>query len=90
MHDFLLAKEIFDELGRIAKEKKLEQIKSVNLEIGQIFLAHDGHPEHTEDISEENLKFGLESMAKNTPFKDTLFKIKKVAGDDWKIAEVEV
>lgn len=90
MHDFLLAKEIFDELGQIAKEKKLEQIKSVSLEIGRISLAHDGHPEHTEDISEENLRFGLKNIVKNTLFEKTLFKIKKVSGDHWKIVGIEI
>ena len=90
MHDFILAKEIIDELGRIVQEKKLDRIKRVQIEIGQISLAHDGHPEHAEDISEENLRFGLESIAKNTPFKETVFEIKKVAGEHWKITGVEV
>lgn len=90
MHDFILAKEILDELKMITHEKNIKNIKKVLVEIGQIFLAHDGHPEHTEDISEENLRFGLESIAKNTPFKDALFKIKKVTGDNWRITEIEV
>ncbi|MFA7319373.1 MAG: hypothetical protein WC022_02130 [Parcubacteria group bacterium] len=90
MHDFLLAKEIIDELVLIAQEKKLEYIARVNLEIGQIALAHDGHPEHVEDLSEENLRFGLETVAKNTPFEKTVFEIKKVAGNHWKITEIEI
>lgn len=90
MHDFILAKEIVDELGRIAKEKNLAQIKSVELEIGQVSLAHDGHPEHAEDISVENLEFGLKSITKNTPFENVVFKIVKVSGDHWKITGIEV
>ena len=90
MHDFILAKEIIDELGAIAKEKKLENIKKVNVEIGMISLAHDGHPEHTEDISVENLQFGLASIAKNTAFEKVEFIIKKIAGDHWKITDIEV
>ncbi|MFZ2976003.1 MAG: hypothetical protein WA055_05260 [Candidatus Moraniibacteriota bacterium] len=90
MHDFLLAKEIIDELKIIAQEKKLENIHSVNVEIGTIALAHDGFEEHTEDISLENLQFGLESIAKNTEFKGTKFNIKKVAGENWRITDVEV
>ncbi len=90
MHDFLLAKEIIDELKIIAQEKKLENICSVNVEIGTIALAHDGFEEHTEDISLENLEFGLESIAKNTEFKDTKFNIKKVSGENWRITDVEV
>jgi len=90
MHDFILAKEIIDDLSSIAAEKKLDKIKKVQIEIGQVSLAHDGHSEHTEDISEENLRFGLETVAKNTPFENTVFEIEKVAGDHWKITGVEI
>jgi Zn finger protein HypA/HybF involved in hydrogenase expression len=90
MHDFILAKEIIDELKLLVKEKKLQQIKKVKLEIGMISLAHDGHPEHTEDISIENLQFGLASITKNTEFEKIKFSIKKVTGDHWKITEVVV
>ncbi|MFA6160427.1 MAG: hypothetical protein WC678_05080 [Parcubacteria group bacterium] len=90
MHDFLLAKEIIDELKIITQEKKIGNIRSVNVEIGTIALAHDGFPEHTEDISLENLQFGLESIAKNTEFKDVKFNIKKVAGENWRITDVEI
>jgi Zn finger protein HypA/HybF involved in hydrogenase expression len=90
MHDFILAKEIIDELRAIAKEKGIASIKKVNIEIGMISLAHDGHAEHTEDISVENLQFGLLSIAKNTEFEKSTFIIKKVVGDNWKITDIEV
>lgn len=112
MHDFLLAKEIIDELKKIAQEKGLDKVyphtknalfkpqknhdnfgvgvKSVSIEIGSISLAHDGHPEHTEDISLSNLEFGLKSIAKGTVFENTNFKMKKVNGDNWKITDIEV
>ncbi|MCX6761653.1 MAG: hypothetical protein NTY33_02300 [Candidatus Moranbacteria bacterium] len=90
MHDFILAKEIIDELKTIVAEKKLDQVKKVNVEIGMIHLAHDGHPEHTEDISVENLQFGLASIAKNTAFEKVEFAIKKMAGEHWKITDIEV
>ena len=90
MHDFILAKEIVDQLKEIAVERQLSGIKKVKIEIGQVSMAHDGHPEHAEDISVENILFGLENIAKNTPFKDTLFEIKKVVGDNWKITDIEV
>ena len=90
MHDFMLAKEIMDELQKIAQEKKLEKVKSVNLEIGIISMAHDGHGEHMEDIDPENLRFGLEGIAKGTPYESAIFKIDKVAGNSWKIVNVEV
>ena len=90
MHDFLLAKEIIDELKVIVQEKKLEKIRSVNVEIGTIALAHDGFEEHTEDISLENLEFGLRSIAKDTEFEGTKFNIQKVAGENWRITDVEI
>jgi Zn finger protein HypA/HybF involved in hydrogenase expression len=90
MHDFLLAKEIVDELKKIAQEKGLNKVKIASVEIGSISLAHDGHPEHTEDISLENLEFGLRSIAKGAIFENTEFKIKKVEGDNWKITDIEV
>lgn len=90
MHDFLLAREIIDELKKIISEKKIEKIKKVELEIGLVGLAHDGHAEHTEDISIENLEFGLKNISKNTPFENTKFEIKKTTGESWKITGVEV
>lgn len=90
MHDFLLAKEIVDEILKIAKEKKLANIKSVELKIGGVSLAHDGFSEHTEDISVENLEFGLKNIARNTTLKNTEFSIQKVPGENWKITGIEL
>jgi Zn finger protein HypA/HybF involved in hydrogenase expression len=90
MHDFMLAKEIIDSVLEIIKDKKLDKIKSVSLEIGNVVLAHDGFPEHAEEISLENLKFGLKGIAKNTILKDATFEIKKTDGSDWKITNIEV
>ncbi len=90
MHDFLLAKEITDAVFRIAKEKKLKGIKSVSLEIGSVSFAHDGFPEHAEDVNLENLKFGIENLAKNTILGDAKFRIKKTNGSSWKIGNIEV
>lgn len=90
MHDFLLAKQIIDKILDIAKEKKMKNISRVVLEIGSVSLSHDGFPEHVEDISVENLKFGLKNVAKNTILENANFTIKKVRGEDWKIADIEV
>jgi Zn finger protein HypA/HybF involved in hydrogenase expression len=90
MHDFILAKEILDELKKIIRERKLSKIKSVSLEIGSISLAHDGHEEHTEDISIENLEFNLENLVRGTLLEKAVFKIKKVDGNSWKITEIEI
>jgi Zn finger protein HypA/HybF involved in hydrogenase expression len=90
MHDFLLAKEIVDETLRIAEMKKLSEVKAVDVEIGTIALAHDGMAEHAEDIDINNLKFGLENIAKNTILKNTRFSIKKVVGNNWKITNIKI
>jgi Zn finger protein HypA/HybF involved in hydrogenase expression len=85
----MLAKEIVDEIMKIVRSEKLSQIERVSLEIGQIALAHDGHPEHTEDISIENLQFGIKNIVKGTMFEKTKFHIKKVQGDHWHLSEIE-
>lgn len=90
MHDFLLAKEIIEELKKIIQEKGLNKPKIVKLEIGSIALSHDNMPEHAEDISLENLEFGLKAIAKNTILEGVGFDIKKVKGENWKITDIEV
>jgi Zn finger protein HypA/HybF involved in hydrogenase expression len=90
LHDFLLAKEIVDELKRVVQEKGLNKVKSVSIEVGSISLAHDGYPEHAEDISLENLEFGLKSIVRGTSFENTKFEIKKIKGDNWKITDLEI
>jgi len=89
MHDFLLAKEIIDKILEIAKEKKLSKISKVSVEIGQIALAHDGFDEHVEDISIDNLRFGLENIAKNTVLEGAKFDIDKIEGKSYNIVSVE-
>lgn len=90
MHDFLLAKEIIEQLLDIVETKKLGNIRIVNLEIGAVPLAHDDFEEHEEDISLENLRFGLETASKDTVLEDVEFNITEGDGDDWKIMGIEV
>lgn len=90
MHDFLLAKEIIEEILKIVEEKKLSGVKSASIEIGSVALAHDGLPHHAEDVSLENLEFGLKNIAQKTILKDARFKIKKTEGRNWKIVNLEV
>lgn len=89
MHDFLLAKEIVDESLKVAKENGLAKVEEVSLEIGQIAMAHDGHDEHVEDISIENLQFGIANIAKGTLLEKTRFEIKKVQGEHWKLTNIK-
>jgi Zn finger protein HypA/HybF involved in hydrogenase expression len=89
MHDFLLAKEIVDETLAVVKQQKLSKVNKVSVEIGQIAMAHDGHEEHVEDISEENLQFGIQAASKGTILEKTIFEIKKVHGEHWKLVEMD-
>ena len=88
MHDFILAKEIADKVLEIASENKLEKISQVVLELGSVSLAHDGFEEHIEDVSENNLRFGLEEILKQKGFDGIEFKITKVEGDNWKLVSI--
>jgi Zn finger protein HypA/HybF involved in hydrogenase expression len=95
MHDFLLAKEIVDEVLAIATEKNIEQIKSVSLEIGGASIPHNHqheheHDEHFDELNLENVQFGIENIAKKTILKDTKFKITKVDGNNWKITNISI
>jgi len=90
MHDLLLAKEIIKNLENILKEKKIKKIKNASIEIGNIFMSHDDHPDHAEEINIDNLKFGLKSISNGTKLENCDFKIKKIFGSDWKISKIEV
>lgn len=89
MHDFLLAKEIVDTVLEKAKENNLEKVSEAVVEIGEISLAHDGFDEHVEDISIDNLDFGLKTISKGTILEKTKFKISKVAGENWKLVSIK-
>lgn len=88
MHDFILAKEIADKVLEVVRENNLEKISQVVLELGTISLAHDGFEEHAEDISVDNLKFGLEEILKQGGFDGIDFKITKVKGDAWRLVSI--
>jgi len=88
MHDFMLAKEIADKVKEVAKENNLEKISQVVLELGTVSLAHDGFEEHEEDISIDNLKFGLEEILKQAGFENIDFKITKIEGENWQLVSI--
>ena len=90
MHDFLIAKDIVRDLKGIIEERNIENVSEVDLEIGVVALAHDGLPEHEEDITIENLMFGLEGITKNTELQDVKFNVKKIEGPNWKITNIVV
>ena len=86
----MLAKDIVEKISKIAKKRKLVNVKSVNLEIGSVALTHGGLSEHAEDIDLDNLTFSLESIAPKYGLDKAKFNIKKTAGDNWKITDIEV
>ncbi len=88
MHDVILAKQIIDEISKVAKARKLDNIKSVNLEIGSVALSHDGMPEHIDEIDPGSLGLILETMAPKYGLGKAKFDIKKIPGDNWKILEI--
>ncbi|HBI16670.1 MAG: hypothetical protein UR60_C0019G0012 [Candidatus Moranbacteria bacterium GW2011_GWF2_34_56] len=88
MHDFILAKEIADKVLEIARENNLEKISELVVELGTVSLAHDGFEEHAEDVSVDNLKFGLEEILKQSGFENIEFKISKVEGENWKLVSM--
>lgn len=92
MHDVLLAKQIFDELIKIAKDRKFDKIKSVKLEIGSVAFSHNDTNDtekHIEEINPGNIQFILESLAPKNGLGEVKFDIKKIPGDSWKILEIE-
>jgi Zn finger protein HypA/HybF involved in hydrogenase expression len=88
MHDFLLAKEIVEKTKQVAEEKGLKSVSLIEVEIGQIALAHDGFEEHLEDISEENLRFGIENISKGSVLENAKIEIRKVEGEHWKLTKI--
>ena len=89
MHDFLLAKEIIDEVLAIVRKNGLSKVSNVSVNIGRIALAHDGFDEHIEDVDIDNLRFGLEKIASNTPLEDAAFDINKVQGHHWELTSID-
>jgi Zn finger protein HypA/HybF involved in hydrogenase expression len=85
MHDFILAKEIAKKVTDIARKNKLEKISQIVLELGTISLAHDEFGEHVEDISIDNLKFGLEEILKQSGYAGFDLQITKIEGGDWRL-----
>lgn len=89
MHDFLLAKEISDKIIQVAEENNFKKISQVVINIGIISMAHGEFKEHTEEISVENLRFGLEGILGQKGFKEKIeFKINKVEGNNWELVSI--
>jgi len=89
MHDLLLAQQILNEIQRVAKKRRIGNIKSVSLEIGSVALSHGNLPEHIDEIDPGNIQFLLENMSANNGLDKAVFNIKKIPGDRWKILDIE-
>lgn len=85
MHDLILAKEISDVLKSVMKKEGINNLKKVNIEVGDVSKVHkheDG--EHHHDIKIENLEFNLKHF-----FKETEFKIRRGNFEGWKLVDIE-
>ena len=85
MHDLMLAKEIINELLKIAKNKNLISVKSVSLEIGNVV-----HGDHAKNIDLNNFIFLLKSVTPKYSLNEAVFNIKEITGDNWKITQIEI
>jgi len=91
MHDLLAAKDILTSALAAAKEKNIQKIDKIVIEMGQIKLSHihaDGL-EHLEEILPENLKFNLSLLAKNTPAEKAEIKIINSPGGEIRLKEIQ-
>lgn len=88
MHDLLAAKEILDTALAAAKNKKINRISKIVIELGSKEYSHSGHS-HLETIDPENLKFNLNLVVKNTIAENAKFIIKKSDISDILVKEIE-
>ena len=82
MHDFHLAQQILKTVLAYGAKNDLKNIIKIEIELGSIL-------EHGEYISSENLIHNFKLLAKKTIARNTELKIKKIAGDKWKLIEIE-
>lgn len=82
MHDLLLAKEILETSLKYAKDKGLDSLSEIMIELGQI-------EEHAEEVSASNLKELFSLISKNTAAEKAKLKIKKASSSHWKLQYIK-
>ena len=81
MHDLHVADKVHNLVLENAKENNLASVKIVEIELGSIV-------EHGADITAENLDYNLKMLAENTIAEGAEIKIKKVAGNSWRLISI--
>ena len=82
MHDFHLAREILKTILEYAHKNGLKNISKIEIELGSIL-------EHGELIEPENLIHNFKLLSEKTITKNAELKIKKIAGDNWKLISIK-
>lgn len=82
MHDLYAAQDILKAALATARQKGLKRITKLVVLLGRI-------EDHGDEISEENLKFNLELLAKDTIAEKTAIIIKRVKGHDCVLEGIE-
>ena len=82
MHDLYAAQDILEAAKKTAKSKKLKIITKLVIELGQI-------EDHGDVISEENLRFNLQLLSKNTVAQDAKVVIHRTKSQQCVLAELE-
>ncbi len=86
MHDLHLAEQILKTVLLYAEKNGFKssnrRIKKIELELGSIL-------EHGEYVLPENLIFNFKLLAKDTIAESAEIKIKKVAGENWRLVTIE-
>lgn len=82
VHDFHLAQQILKTVLDYAIKNGLKNVSKVEIELSSII-------EHGEEILPENLVHNFKLLAEKTIAKNAELKIKKTAGDKWKLISIE-
>ncbi len=82
MHDLHAADQVLKDVLATAAKNKLTKVKKIVLELGTIV-------EHGASIQPENLRFNIESLARDTIADGADVQIVPVAGGELKIKEIE-
>ena len=82
MHDLVAAQDVVKMATETAKKNKLKIITKIVVKLGKIV-------EHNEEIKPENLQFNFELVKNNTIAEKATLVIKKGAGKELAIVEVQ-
>ncbi len=82
MHDLYAAQDILAAALKTAQQKKLKKISNLVVELGKI-------EDHGDEITEENLKFNIKMLSKNTIAENAQVIIKRKKGQQCVLTALE-